>query len=152
MSDLCPVYAPACTCAIVFTCDYGTAKSGVGISAMGVLRPDLIMKCSVPVIMAGIIAVRLSLVLLAISHSPVTRFTALAFIDLGAGLSVGLSGLAAGFAIGIVGDAGVRGTAQQPRLFVGMVCLIVALIMHTKAGELVGLVSVTRCLRCFSVR
>lgn len=44
------------------------------------------------------------------------------FVQLGAGLSVGLSGLAAGFAIGIVGDAGVRGTAQQPRLFVGMVC------------------------------
>lgn len=38
------------------------------------------------------------------------------FIQLGAGLSVGLAGLAAGFAIGIVGDAGVRGTAQQPRL------------------------------------
>ena len=43
------------------------------------------------------------------------------FIQLGAGLAVGLAGLAAGFAIGIVGDAGVRGTAQQPRLFVGMV-------------------------------
>ncbi len=38
-----------------------------------------------------------------------------AFLQLGAGLSVGLSGLAAGFAVGIVGDAGVRGTAQQPR-------------------------------------
>merc|ERR1719186_1530902 len=38
------------------------------------------------------------------------------FVHLGAGLSVGLSGLAAGYAIGIVGDAGVRGTAQQPRL------------------------------------
>lgn len=45
------------------------------------------------------------------------------FIQLGAGLSVGLAGLAAGFAIGIVGDAGVRGTAQQPRLFVGMVSI-----------------------------
>ena len=44
------------------------------------------------------------------------------FLQLGAGLAVGLSGLAAGFAIGIVGDAGVRGTAQQPRLYVGMVC------------------------------
>ncbi len=46
---------------------YGTAKSGVGISAMAVLRPDLMMKCVVPVIMAGIIAIvcflRLSLVL-----------------------------------------------------------------------------------------
>ena len=43
------------------------------------------------------------------------------FIQLGAGLSVGLSGLAAGFAIGVVGDAGVRASAQQPKLFVGMV-------------------------------
>ena len=49
---------------------------------------------------------------------------AASFIYLGAGLSVGLAGLAAGFAIGIVGDAGVRGTAQQPRLFVGMVRLL----------------------------
>lgn len=47
------------------------------------------------------------------------------FLHLGAGLSVGLSGLAAGFAIGIVGDAGVRGTAQQPRLFVGMILILI---------------------------
>ena len=40
---------------------YGTAKSGVGISAMAVLRPDMMMKCVVPVIMAGIIAVSVSL-------------------------------------------------------------------------------------------
>ena len=43
------------------------------------------------------------------------------FIQLGAGLSVGLAGMAAGFAVGIVGDAGVRASAQQPRLFTGMV-------------------------------
>ena len=66
------------------------------------------------------------------------------FVHLGAGLSVGLSGLAAGYAIGIVGDAGVRGTAQQPRLFVGMILilifaevlglygLIVAIYLYTK--------------------
>lgn len=59
---------------------------------------------------------------------------------------MGLAGLAAGFAIGIVGDAGVRGTAQQPKLFVGMILilifaevlglygLIVALLLNTKAG------------------
>lgn len=57
--------------------------------------------------------------------SPMPLYTG--FIQLGAGLSVGLAGLAAGFAIGIVGDAGVRGTAQQPRLFVGMVSLVSAL-------------------------
>lgn len=36
---------------------YGTAKSGVGISAMSILRPDLMIRCSIPVVMAGIIAV-----------------------------------------------------------------------------------------------
>lgn len=71
------------------------------------------------------------------------------FIQLGAGLAVGLAGMAAGyvpqpspslesilfgpgltllvcsFAIGIVGDAGVRGTAQQPRLYVGMILILI---------------------------
>ena len=36
---------------------YGTAKSGVGICSMGVLKPDLILKSVVPVIMAGILGV-----------------------------------------------------------------------------------------------
>ena len=52
--------APLCRCIAhtqSLTSSYGTAKSGVGISAMAVLRPDLMMKCTVPVIMAGIIAI-----------------------------------------------------------------------------------------------
>ena len=36
---------------------YGTAKSGVGISAMGVMRPDLVIKSVIPVIMAGILGI-----------------------------------------------------------------------------------------------
>lgn len=36
---------------------YGTAKSSVGISAMAVMRPELMMKSIIPVIMAGIIAI-----------------------------------------------------------------------------------------------
>src|SRR5579859_1615203 len=40
-----------------FGAAYGTAKSGVGICSMGVLRPDLIIKNVVPVIMAGIIGI-----------------------------------------------------------------------------------------------
>ena len=36
---------------------YGTAKSGTGIAAMGVMRPELIMKSVVPVVMAGIVAI-----------------------------------------------------------------------------------------------
>jgi ATP synthase subunit C. len=29
------------------------------------------------------------------------------------------------FAIGVVGDAGVRGTAQQPKLYVGMILILI---------------------------
>ncbi|KAJ4343439.1 vacuolar ATPase V0 domain subunit c [Didymella pomorum] len=140
-----------CTSAIVFACfgaAYGTAKAGVGVSAMGVLRPDLIVKNIIPVVMAGIIGIYGLVVSVLISNGlkqEASLFTS--FIQLGAGLSVGLSGMAAGFAIGIVGDAGVRGTAQQPRLFVGMILilifaevlglygLIVALLMNSKGAE-----------------
>jgi V-type H+-transporting ATPase proteolipid subunit len=151
-----PVYAPffgamGCTAAIVFTCfgaSYGTAKSGVGICATSVLRPDLLVKNVVPVVMAGIIAIY-GLVVSVLVSDTLKQGQALytGFIQLGAGLSVGLSGLAAGFAIGIVGDAGVRGTAQQPRLFVGMILilifaevlglygLIVALLLNSRAEQ-----------------
>jgi V-type H+-transporting ATPase 16kDa proteolipid subunit len=80
----------------------------------------------VPVIMAGIIGIYGLVVSVLISDGlkqVMSLYTG--FIQLGAGLSVGLAGLAAGFAIGIVGDAGVRGTAQQPRLFVGMILILI---------------------------
>ncbi|KAL2863624.1 H(+)-transporting V0 sector ATPase subunit c [Aspergillus lucknowensis] len=153
-TELCPVYAPffgslGCTSAIVFTCfgaAYGTAKAGVGVCSMAVLRPDLIVKNIVPVVMAGIIGIYGLVVSVLIANNlaqQVPLYTSL--IQLGAGLAVGLAGLAAGFAIGIVGDAGVRGTAQQPRLYVGMILilifaevlglygLIVALLMNSRA-------------------
>jgi len=151
-----PVYTPffgvmGATSAMVFSAfgaAYGTAKSGTGIAAMSVMRPDLIMKSIIPVVMAGIIAIYGLVVAVLITGNledkDYTMFQS--FVHLGAGLSVGLSGLAAGFAIGIVGDAGVRGTAQQPKLYVGMILilifaevlglygLIIALIMSGKAG------------------
>ena len=41
------------------------------------------------------------------------------FLQLGAGISVGLCGLAAGFAIGIVGDAGGKQTSSGACVFWG---------------------------------
>ncbi|KAJ1549195.1 H(+)-transporting V0 sector ATPase subunit c, partial [Nowakowskiella sp. JEL0078] len=129
-----------------FGAAYGTAKSGVGISIMGVLRPELVLKNVVPVVMAGIIGIyglvvavllsggRKSFLKLffkifdaCLSESTVKQQMSLyaSFIQLGAGLSVGLSGLAAGYAVGVVGDAGVRGSAQQPRLYVGMILILI---------------------------
>jgi len=138
-----------CSAALVFACfgaAYGTAKSGVGVAAMGVMRPDLVMRSILPVVMAGVIGIYglIIAVIIAINvgSTGYTNYQGLA--ALGAGLSVGLSGLSAGMAIGVVGDAGVRATAQQPKLFVGMILilifaealalygLIVALILSTK--------------------
>ena len=48
------------TSALVFSCmgaAYGTAKSGVGIASMGVMRPELVMKSIVPVVMAGVLGI-----------------------------------------------------------------------------------------------
>ena len=36
---------------------YGTAKSGVGICSIGVLRPELVFKSLIPGIMAGILGI-----------------------------------------------------------------------------------------------
>ncbi|UJR09359.1 hypothetical protein I4U23_013603 [Adineta vaga] len=154
VTEKCPAYSAffgsmGATAAVVFSAfgaAYGTAKSGCGISAMAVMRPEFIMKSVIPVVMAGIIAIYGLVVAVLIANNISAENYGLykAFLQLGAGLSVGLSGLAAGFAVGIVGDAGVRGTAQQPRLYVGMILilifaevlglygLIVALIMTTK--------------------
>ncbi|KAL0273024.1 UNVERIFIED_CONTAM: hypothetical protein PYX00_005801 [Menopon gallinae] len=161
-----PIYGPffgvmGAAAAIIFSAlgaAYGTAKSGTGIAAMSVMRPELIMKSIIPVVMAGIIAIYGLVVAVLIAGSlekpeqyplykgqlTISPSPFRGFIHLGAGLAVGFSGLAAGFAIGIVGDAGVRGTAQQPRLFVGMILilifaevlglygLIVAIYLYTK--------------------
>ena len=80
----------------------------------------------VPIVMAGIIGIY-GLVVSVLIANDLSQSLSLytGFIQLGAGLAVGLAGLAAGFAIGIVGDAGVRGTAQQPRLYVGMILILI---------------------------
>merc|ERR1711939_480807 len=55
---------------------------------------------------------------------------ALVFACLGAAYGtaksgVGMAGLSAGIAIGIVGDAGVRANARQPKLFVGVILILI---------------------------
>ncbi len=78
--------------------------------------------------MAGIIGIYGLVVSMMISSSlSSTRPIPLAasFIHLGAGLAVGLAGLSAGFSVGVVGDAGVRASAQQPRLYVGMMLILI---------------------------
>ena len=61
-------------------------------------------------------------------------------VHLGGGLSCGLAGLGAGMCIGIVGDAGVRASAQQPRLYVGMVLILIFSEALGLYGLIVGII------------
>jgi len=139
-----------CTSALVFAClgaAYGTAKSGVGISSMGVMRPELVMRSIIPVVMAGVIGIYglIIAVIIGTHVDKAPKYTTFkSFADLGSGLCVGLSGLAAGMAIGIVGDAGVRATAQQPRLFVGMILILIFAEALALYGLIVSLILSTR--------
>lgn len=91
---------------------YGTAKSGVGVASMGVMRPELVMKSIVPVVMAGVLGIYGLIVAVIISTGINPKAKSYYLFDgyahLSSGLACGLAGLAAGMAIGIVGDAGVR--------------------------------------------
>ena len=62
------------------------------------------------------------------------------YAHLAAGLACGLSGMAAGIAIGIVGDAGVRASAQQAKLYVGMVLILIFAEALGLYGLIVGLI------------
>ncbi|KAF9871567.1 V-type proton ATPase proteolipid subunit 2 [Colletotrichum karsti] len=162
-SALAPKFAPfigmaGIAAAMIFGCigaAYGTAKSGIGIAGVGTFRPDLIMKarhlCLIPVVMSGIIAVYSLVISVLIAQdlsppgtgSEYSLFNG--FMHLACGVSVGFTGLAAGYTIGVVGDKGVRSYMEQSRVFVGMVLilifgevlglygLIVALILNTKS-------------------
>ena len=91
---------------------YGTAKSGVGVASMGVMRPELVMKSIVPVVMAGVLGIYGLIIAVIISTGINPKAKSYYLFDgyahLSSGLSCGLAGLSAGMAIGIVGDAGVR--------------------------------------------
>ena len=126
---------------------YGTAKSGVGISAMGVRKPELVMRSIIPVVMAGVIGIY-GLIIAVIIATQVTDGAAYTnfkgFAHLASGLSVGMCGLAAGMAIGIVGDAGVRAIAEQARLFVGMILILIFAEALALYGLIVALILGTR--------
>merc|ERR1712127_1063331 len=96
-----PIYSPffsvmGATSAMVFSsmgAAYGTAKSGVGIAAMAIMKPELIMKSVVPVVMAGILAIYGVVVAVLIANTINKEGTTMAkdLTNMGAGLSVGLS-------------------------------------------------------------
>merc|ERR1711918_114909 len=93
------------------------------------MRPELVMKSIVPVVMAGILGIYGLIIAVIISTGINPTSKPYYFFDgyahLAAGLSCGLSGLGAGMAIGIVGDSGTRANAQEKQLFVGMILILI---------------------------
>uniref|UniRef100_A0A7N2MK70 V-type proton ATPase proteolipid subunit n=1 Tax=Quercus lobata TaxID=97700 RepID=A0A7N2MK70_QUELO len=161
--------------ALVFSCmgaAYGTAKSGVGVASMGVMRPELVMKSIVPVVMAGVLGIYGLIIAVIISTGINPKAKSYYLFDgyahLSSGLSCGLAGLSAGMAIGIVGDAGVslgrahffafhgygfvkvntlcgiRANAQQPKLFVGMILILIFAEALALYGLIVGIILSSR--------
>merc|ERR1711939_728876 len=124
--EQCPPSAPffgfmGCAAALVFAClgaAYGTAKSGVGVANMGVLHAEMVMKSIIPVIMAGVLGIYGLIVAVLLASG--IKGEAYGYASFS-----GYAGLSAGLAIGIVGDAGVRANARQPKLFVGVILILI---------------------------
>jgi V-type H+-transporting ATPase proteolipid subunit len=139
--------AMGCAASLIFAnlgAAYGTAKSAVGISFLsfnsvtrgrsGSELDQKIMRSIVPVVMAGILGIY-GLIVAVIINSNIsvdaksyTMFTA--YVHAGAGLAAGLTCLASGLAIGIVGDYCTRAYAKQDKMFVG------TLLVLTPAGAI----------------
>ena len=105
---------------------YGTAKSGVGLCAMGVMKPTAVIKGVIPVIMAGILGIY-GLIVAVILGQKLSGYIGYkeGYQYLGSGLCCGLTSLGAGIAIGIGGEAGVRALGQQDKVFVGMMLILI---------------------------
>ena len=131
------------TCALVlgnFGAAYGTAKSGVGVCSAVTVKPELLFKSIVPIVMAGILGIYGLIIavlfngdikktdfegLVAMGSGTQANYSAYkGFQQLGAGLCCGMSSLAAGLAIGVVGDAAVRANAQR-EMIVGMILILI---------------------------
>merc|ERR1712167_340486 len=78
-TEACPSTAPffgfmGAAAALIFAnfgAAYGTAKSGVGVASMGVMRPDLVMRSIIPVVMAGVIGIY-GLIIAVITQTKIT--------------------------------------------------------------------------------
>jgi V-type H+-transporting ATPase proteolipid subunit len=124
-------------CALTFTSigsGYGTAKSAIGVFAVCAMHPEFIYRGLMPIIMAGIVGIYgLVTAVIIVPQVRTDGYHLLSgYANLAGGLSVGLTGLAAGMCIGVAGDAAARAMAEQPRLMMGAMLILIF-------GEVLGL-------------
>eukprot|EP01023_Acetabularia_acetabulum_P067087 TRINITY_DN9178_c0_g1_i1.p2 TRINITY_DN9178_c0_g1~~TRINITY_DN9178_c0_g1_i1.p2 ORF type:complete len:117 (-),score=31.86 TRINITY_DN9178_c0_g1_i1:272-622(-) len=106
------------------------------------MKPELVMKSIVPVVMAGVLGIYGLIIAVIISTNvKKTGYTLYdGYAHMGAGIACGMAGMPAGMAIGIVGDAGVRANAQQPKLFVGVILILIFAEALALYGLIVGII------------
>lgn len=131
-----------CPCNLDLGSAYGTAKSAVGISSMGITNPDVVMKNIIPVAMASILGIYgLIISVIIVQNIKATEYSQFAgYAHLAGGLACGLSSLAAGLAIGIVGDSGVRAAGQNDDLYVPMVLILICAEAIGLYGLIIGII------------
>lgn len=111
----------------------GTFKSASGLFAVCSVHPDQIYRGLMPVIMAGIVGIYglVAAIIFATGMEfpyPLYR----GYASLAGGLSVGFCGLSSGVCIGVAGDVAIRAMAEQPRLMMGAMLILIF-------GEVLGL-------------
>ena len=106
---------------------YGTAKSGMGIASLAVTRPGLAFKAIIPIIMAGILSIYglIIAVLLAQQVTTAIETPYKPIMQMGSGAICGFSNLAAGYAIGLVGERGVKFYAINEAIFVALILVLI---------------------------
>ena len=109
---------------------YGTAKSGMGIASMSVTRPDLAFKGMIPIIMAGILSIYGLIVAILICQNvrqgeEGRSGPAIAAKALTAGLCCGISQVGAGYAIGLVGEQGVKSYGMNEAIFMALILILI---------------------------
>ena len=122
---------------------YGTAKAGMGIASMAVTRPHLAFKSLVPVIMAGILSIYgliISIVLSTQVEVSEEYNAHRGFKQFGAGITCGLCCLAAGYAIGVVGEVAVRMNGINEKIFIAIVLIMIFAEVIGLYGMIIGII------------
>merc|ERR1712028_283619 len=127
-----------------------------GVANMGVLHSEMVMKSIIPIITAGVLGIY-GLIVAVLLGSGISGDKAYGYASysgysaLAAGLCCGMAGLSAGIAIGIVGDAGVRANARQPKLFVGIILILIFAEALGLYGLIVALILQSNKLECGTI-
>lgn len=127
--DNCPTYAPvfgylgvaSCMVLANFGSAWGTWKAGLGVCKMGINYPQGIIKNIVPIVMAGVLGIYGLIVSVIIAQSisvpngdSTTSYSLYnGYAHLAAGLCCGVSCLAAGGTIGVIGEVGTVGYGMK---------------------------------------